>query len=67
MKILIHPNQWIINYVGIRYWTFGRPIEDWKNEANHQRWKTVYTVGGRYEGWREKREWEGGGVARRGV
>lgn len=66
MKILIHPNQWIINYVGIRG-TFGRPIEDWKNEANHQRWKTVYTVGGRYEGWREKREWEGEGVARRGV
>lgn len=37
IKILIDPNQWIINYMGIRYWTSGRPIEDWKNEANHQR------------------------------
>lgn len=55
MKISIHPNQWIINYVGTRY-----RIEDSKKRSQPSTWKTVYTVDGRYEGWREKREWGGG-------
>lgn len=63
MKISIHPNQWIINYVGTRY-RISPELKTRKNEANHQRGRLFTQSMGDTKGGEKNAS---GGVARRGV